>query len=535
MTFIIPMSREALVVGINKYPFLQEFSTDKAKDLTTPASDAEAIAKLLEVHNNFRVKRFPASIIDGKSQVDPNKSFNIKELERAILDLFLPETEKPPQTALLFFAGHGLRKKLTKSLTRGFLATSDSSPRKNQWGFSLRDLWDILVESPVQQQIIWLDCCFSGELLNFRDTELGKQSSGRDRSLIAASRDYELAYQRLDGKQGVLTGAILAGLNPDLVLESDWVTNRTLAVSVEQKLQKYYESVKIPQSPLISNHGEVIKLIQGRAKATSESFEEDALNLQFRLLFHEILNADFKNQVPVVKEVIDMHRTAAFLIHGEQYCGQQLLVTRLSHLKPKWKNISPIKVDVGQRAVGGRLPYLWQQLTSWFGLPKDALSHQIIERVCDRLLTQDVIFIFDRVNDMQPRILSKWLEEFWEPLVGRVEEHCPSQQRDTHLLMFLVDNNGSVCKSDILLAKKFDEPKYPKIPLDLPPISPFTVDVLEELIDRVTTIPKLQIAVELTSQILFEKSENGIPEFVYEEICDFCGHSWEGGLAKWLI
>ena len=527
------MSRDALVVGINKYPFLKD-STNKYKHLTTPASDAEAIAQLLEAQNNFRVKRFPAKVIDNKLQVDPNIPFKTEELEKAILDLFLPETGKPPETALLFFAGHGLRKQLRANLTQGFLAASDVNPGKI-WGFGLRDLWDILQKSEVKQQIIWLDCCFSGELLNFKDTELGTQSSGCDRFLMAASRDYEVAYQQLDGKHGVLTGAILAGLNPHQVLEDDWITNRTLAVSVEQKLQKYYDLVKIPQSPLINNHGEAIKLIQGRVKVTSESFEEDAINLQFRLLFHEILNADFKNQVPVVKEVIDMHRTAAFLIHGEQYCGQQLLVTRLSHLKPKWKNISPIKVDVGQRAVGGRLPSLWQQLTSWFGLPKDAESNQIIERVCDRLLTQDVIFIFDRVNDMQPRVLSGWLQEFWEPLVGKVEEYCPSPQRDTHLLMFLVDNNGSVCKSDILLAKKFDEPKYPKIPLDLPPISPFTVDVLEELIDRVTTIPKLQIPLELTSQILFKKSENGIPEFVYEEICDFCGHSWEGGLAKWLI
>jgi hypothetical protein len=528
------MSRDALVIGINKYPFLKD-SSGTYKHLTTPASDAESIAQLLEAHNNFQVKRFPASIIDGKLHVDPDKPFKTEELEKAIFDLFLPETEKPPETALLFFAGHGLRKQFSQNLTYGFLAASDSCPSKNQWGFPLQVLWDFLQKSEVKQQIIWLDCCFSGELLNFKNTELERQSSGCDRMLIAASRDYEVAYQQLDGKHGVLTGAILAGLNPHQVPEDDWITNRTLAVSVEQSLQKYYDLAKIPQTPLISNHGEAIKLVQGKAKPASESQNEDGVNIQFRLLFHEILNADFKHQVPVVKEVIQKYQTAAFLIHGEQYCGQQLLVTRLSHLKPKWKNISPIKVDVGQRAVGGRLPYLWQQLTSWFGLPKDAQSHQIIERVCDRLLTQDVIFIFDRVNDMQPRVLSGWLQEFWEPLVARVEEHCPSKHRNTHLLMFLVDNNGSVSKSDILLAQKCDEPNYPLMPLHLPPISPFTVDVLDELIDRVATIPKLQMHVDLTSQILFEKSENGIPEFVYEEICDFCGHTWEGGLAKWLI
>jgi len=277
-------------VGINKYPFLKDSATGNYKHLTTPATDAEAIAQLLETHGNFRVKRFPSSIIDGRLQVDPNpdKPFKTEELEQAILDLFLPETEKTPETALLFFAGHGFRKQLRRNLTQGFLAASDSCPSKNLWGLSLRELWEILQQSQVQQQVIWLDCCFSGELLNFKDTELGRHSSGCDRFLIAASRDYEVAYQQLDGKHGVLTGALLAGLNPHLVPEFEWITNRTLTVSVERKLQAYYETTKIPQSPLISNHGEAIKLIQGRAKPHSQN-QSDANNFQnLRLEPHTI-------------------------------------------------------------------------------------------------------------------------------------------------------------------------------------------------------------------------------------------------------
>ncbi|MEM7578313.1 MAG: hypothetical protein AAF316_00415 [Cyanobacteria bacterium P01_A01_bin.80] len=38
------MRRDALVVGINQYPFLKDTPTSKAKHLKTPASDAEAIA-----------------------------------------------------------------------------------------------------------------------------------------------------------------------------------------------------------------------------------------------------------------------------------------------------------------------------------------------------------------------------------------------------------------------------------------------------------------------------------------------------------
>lgn len=38
------MTRDALVVGINQYPFLKDTPTSKAKHLKTPASDAEVIA-----------------------------------------------------------------------------------------------------------------------------------------------------------------------------------------------------------------------------------------------------------------------------------------------------------------------------------------------------------------------------------------------------------------------------------------------------------------------------------------------------------
>ncbi len=264
------MAREALVVGINQYPFLKDTPTSKAKHLTTPASDAEAIAQLLETYGDFRVRRLPASVIDGKFQIDPNKTVKAEELEKAIAELFLPNSDRDPETALLFFAGHGLRKSIG-SLTQGFLATSDASPSKNLWGMSLRDLQEILHKSPVKQQIVWLDCCFAGELLNFKDTELGQHSSRCDRFLIAASRDYEVAYEQLNGEYGVLTGALLKGLDPYQVPEYAWITDGTLVVSVQHQWQDYYGQTKIPQSPLISNHGEKINLVQGRKQQESEN------------------------------------------------------------------------------------------------------------------------------------------------------------------------------------------------------------------------------------------------------------------------
>ncbi|MBU7587340.1 MAG: XRE family transcriptional regulator [Nostoc sp. TH1S01] len=253
------------------------------------------------------------------------------------------------------------------------------------------------------------------------------------------------------------------------------------------------------------------------------------------LLFDLLLQIDFKSQARLVKKVMELHRTAAFLVHGEPYCGQQLLVNRLLRLKPEWKNISPIKIDVSHNGAGRSTLHLWRQLASWFRLPKDVEPKEITHIICERLYTQDVILIFSTVDYMLPKVLLTWLQEFWEPLVTQVEVSSFTTQQNTHLLMFLVDNSGSVCQSNILLAKQFDESEYPRIPLHLPPASPFPLDVLDDWIDMVTAMESLKIPTGLTAKILLEKTENGIPEFVYEEICYHCGHSWEGGLARWLI
>ncbi|MCC5633168.1 hypothetical protein LC613_37305 [Nostoc sphaeroides CHAB 2801] len=189
--------------------------------------------------------------------------------------------------------------------------------------------------------------------------------------MIAASRDYEVAYQQLDGKHGVLTGALLAGLNPHLVPEFEWITNRTLTVSVEQKLQAYYETTKIPQSPLISNHGEAIKLIQGRAKPLSQN-QSDAKNFQnFRLEPHTInelvkllrpfledernrrpfLVLTLGNDAPVLQHISWSGAVAIFIPdmvckladYGEVAPGKQAIWALLEYVR------SQVGVDVQQR------------------------------------------------------------------------------------------------------------------------------------------------------------------------------------------
>ncbi len=250
------MSRDALVVGINQYPYISH--------LKTPAFDAEAIAHILEQYGNFRVKRLPFTGQINALQVDPKQLVTVEELKTAIAQLFNPQGDNIPDIALLYFAGHGLRETLG-GISEGYLATSDASPRKNIWGVSLQWLRRLLQESPVRQQIVWLDCCHSGELLNFDEADPSNRE-GRDRCFIAASRDFEVAYG--GGEHGVLTNALLQALDPKRHPEGR-VTTKTLVASLKQAL----EAVPVPQRFRHDYSGnEIILTLDRKEKSTHPAF-----------------------------------------------------------------------------------------------------------------------------------------------------------------------------------------------------------------------------------------------------------------------
>lgn len=236
------MSRDAVVVGINFYQYLPS--------LNAPASDAEAIAQRLQTNGEFRVARLPEIIQSNQPRVGRKTPVTLRELEAALVRLFKPPGTNIPQTALFYFSGHGLQKQA--GIREGYLALSDSHPDMGFYGLSLFWLRRLLQESPVRQQIVLLDCCHSGELLHFLDADPGSQP-GTDRLLMAASREYESAYESLESKYSVFTQALLTGLNPS-GKPSKIVTNYSLTNWVSQKLKGEL------QQPLFDNSGSEIIL-----------------------------------------------------------------------------------------------------------------------------------------------------------------------------------------------------------------------------------------------------------------------------------
>jgi len=250
-------------------------------------------------------------------------------------------------------------------------------------------------------------------------------------------------------------------------------------------------------------------------------------------LFELLLKIDFKEQVILVHDALIQHRTVAFLVHGEPYYGHELLVTRLYRMTSRRRNTSPIILDINNKTAKCSTKLLWRKLGSSLLLPSDVQPEQIIDRICNRWQTQDVVLIFKRVNFMLPEVLCALLRDLWEPLVERGKLNPPTQE--TNLVMFLVDNEGSVCQSGVMLAKQLNEPDYPRIPLQLPSLSSFKSDILKDLFIDISTSENLDVPASLTYQGLLEKFNKGIPEDVYAEICSHFCLSWEGDLETQCI
>ncbi len=223
------MIRKALVVGINRYPYLKQH-------LGYAARDAEEIARLLRKHGDFEVTLLP-EICKGANQIDENGTVKRETLEKEIYQLFKPGDDYP-DTALLFFAGHGLQKPLLGNKFKGYLAPSDVNPERGKWGISFEWLFEQLTDSPSPNQIVWLDCCHSGEFTNLTFDQANPQNRGREnvnRLFIAACRKFQEAIG-VEG-HGLLISLLLRGLRVEQNPPGKWINSKNLDAFINDELR----------------------------------------------------------------------------------------------------------------------------------------------------------------------------------------------------------------------------------------------------------------------------------------------------------
>ncbi|NEP47973.1 MAG: hypothetical protein F6K65_03760 [Moorea sp. SIO3C2] len=237
---------EALIVGINRYPEYTNFN-----DLTVAALDGENVAQRLEQYGYepFRIQDLPLGLTQrGAGGLSNRGLVKLEELRSAVANLFNPPPpNQPPETSLFFFSGHGCRQEVDGQ-QEVFLVTSDAFPDVGIYGYPLRELGEQIATSPVKQVVIWLDCCYSGELLSL----LPFIPTDKAYCLITATRSFEPGVE-ISHEQGVFTRELLAGLNPENYPDGI-VTSHNLALFIEQRMSR------TGQRPLIANSKQAILL-----------------------------------------------------------------------------------------------------------------------------------------------------------------------------------------------------------------------------------------------------------------------------------
>ncbi len=248
---------------------------------------------------------------------------------------------------------------------------------------------------------------------------------------------------------------------------------------------------------------------------------------QKQVLFERLMTLDFRSQVRQFREVIEHNRIASFLIHGPPNHRQRVLTHRLTRLKPEWEVGQRILIDAGSNGTGKSTHSLWRQVAKQMQLPHDTNITILAEKVCQWWQTQDVIFIFYTVDYIPQEILSAWIEEFWKPIstTAYLAQHLT--KAPTHLLLFLIDFDGHIHESNIKLLDRVEEMTNSYTPIKLPIICEFPENELEFWIDSAAEV----LPTNLKASELMSTTENGIPELVYEKICEYCGLSWEGEIT----
>ncbi|MDJ0899308.1 MAG: caspase family protein [Xenococcus sp. MO_188.B8] len=239
------MRKIALLIGVTKYG--EGFS-----NLPAPKEDVE---KMSEILNSPDIGNF--------SKVTPLINPDVQEMRYSIEEHF--DSCQSEDLVLFYFSGHGYR-----DIEGKFYFLSRESCKKNK-----RDLYrasaleasfihDVINNCKSSQQIIILDCCFSGSFERTKGgigddyEEIGKELRGEGRVILTSSRSSEPSYESKLSQLSVYTHHLVAGLETK---EADkqrkgYITAGDLHEYVKENIKK--EKSKMSPQRFITQNAEKI-------------------------------------------------------------------------------------------------------------------------------------------------------------------------------------------------------------------------------------------------------------------------------------
>ena len=136
----------AVVIGIDRY------NSESIHDLSTPVSDARAIADLLETEYEYK----PDNVVRLFDE-----AATLTGLQTLLTDT-LPKLKPGKYDRLIFyFAGHGIPRN-SQDGPKGYLVPQDADWQKQDSFLSMSEVYEALSKLECHHLLVILDCCFAG-------------------------------------------------------------------------------------------------------------------------------------------------------------------------------------------------------------------------------------------------------------------------------------------------------------------------------------------------------------------------------------
>ncbi len=183
-----------------------EYEDASLRKLVAPAQDAEALARVL---SDLAIGGFEVTTLLNESSYQVNQ-----EIESLFID------RKRDDLLLLYFSGHGIKDEEGRLY---FATTNTRRKMLRSTAIPATLVNDVMRSSRSRQQVLVLDCCYSGAfaegMVAKADREIGTKQrfKGRGRVVLTASDALQYSFEGEEvageGVQSVFTRTLIYGLN----------------------------------------------------------------------------------------------------------------------------------------------------------------------------------------------------------------------------------------------------------------------------------------------------------------------------------
>ncbi|MDB9505663.1 caspase family protein [Microcystis aeruginosa CS-338/01] len=195
------MAKFALLIGVSEY-------SEGLRPISSAILDVEAMRRVLEYPDMGAFDQVTDQVTVLRN---PDKG----SMEKAVEVLFA--NRQRDDLVLLYFSGHGLK----DQKARFFLSTRDTGRDQNgdfrrATALAASKLQEYITDSRSQRQIIILDCCFSGALVQGMpikgELNIQEELGGKGRAILTSSSPIEYSFESEDNDLSIYTKYLVEGI-----------------------------------------------------------------------------------------------------------------------------------------------------------------------------------------------------------------------------------------------------------------------------------------------------------------------------------